>query len=49
MLLMELGPKSFGFKTNQTHVNVIDDSIRVQSFASDAKASKAVEYWGSSK
>ena len=34
--------ESFGFKTNQTHVNVIDDSIRVQSFASDAKASKAV-------
>ena len=33
----------YGFKTNQTHVNVINDSIRIQSFGSEAKASSVVD------
>ena len=33
---------NFGFYTNQTHVNVVDDSIRIQSFGTDITASTPV-------
>ena len=34
--------ETFGFKTNQMHVNVINDSMRVQSFTTDYNAASAV-------
>ena len=34
--------ENFGFKTNQVHLNVIDDGIRVQSFSTDYSDSSAV-------
>ncbi len=34
--------ETFGFKTNQMHVNVINDSIRIQSFTTDYSAASAV-------
>ncbi len=34
--------ETFGFKTNQMHVNVINDSMRVQSFTTDYSAAAAV-------
>ena len=34
--------ETFGFKTNQMHVNVINDSMRIQSFTTDYNAAAAV-------
>ena len=34
--------ETFGFKTNQMHVNVINDSMRIQSFTTDYSAAAAV-------
>ena len=34
--------ENFGFKTNQVHLNVIDEGIRVQSFSTDYSDSSAV-------
>ena len=34
--------ENFGFKTNQVHLNVIEDGIRVQSFSTDYNDSSAV-------
>ena len=34
--------ETFGFKTNQMHVNVINDSMRIQSFTTDYSAAEAV-------
>ena len=35
--------EAFGFKTNQMHLNVVDESIRVQSFTTDYSAASAVD------
>ena len=35
--------ETFGFKTNQMHLNVIDESIRIQSFTTDYSSASAVE------
>ena len=39
----ETTSESFGFKTNQTNVNVIGDDLRIQSFGSESRSTKAVE------
>ena len=41
--------ETFGFKTNQMHVNVINDSMRIQSFTTDYSAAAAVRCRGSCK
>ena len=35
--------EAFGFKTNQMHLNVINESIRIQSFTTDYSSSTAVD------
>jgi len=35
--------EAFGFKTNQMHLNVINESIRIQSFTTDYNASTAID------
>ena len=35
--------EAFGFKTNQMHLNVINESIRIQSFTTDYNSSTAVD------
>ena len=35
--------ENYGFKTNQTRLNVLDDEIRVQSFSTDYKSASAVD------